>query len=236
MYTTDVESTELAVLSDKTKSKYTRFKDVQWFDNILKKDIIVAGVGGIGSWVSLLLSRLGCSLYLYDFDHIDSLNLAGQIFRKKDIGELKTQVMRKLIKEFSDNDLVVCMNKYTKNSPSCEIVFSCFDNMASRKVLFNRWVQNIKDYKNPILIDGRLLIESFQIFCVTKDKIKGYKKYLFDDSEVEDIECTMKQTSHCAAMIASHMVGFLTNHLSEGRQVPFYYEYILPVNFVNLNP
>ena len=219
----------------KEKSQFSRFKDVLWFDNILDKKIIVAGIGGIGSWLSLLLSRLGCKIYLYDFDRITPSNLGGQIFRTINIGEYKTSVMRDIISEFS-NVYSVGMGKYTLKSPVTEIVFSCFDNMSGRKTLFDNWVKESKNFNNPIFIDGRLLIESWQIFCVTKDRIEQYREFLFKDSEVEELECTMKQTSHYAAMIASYMVAFLTNHLSEERQVPFYYEYIGPCNLINTNP
>ena len=79
-------------------------------------------------------------------------------------------------------------------------------------------------------------MEQLQIFCVTPDKIEEYEQeHLFDDSEVEDAPCTMKQTSHSAAMIASHMVGSFTNHITNIyereliRDVPFYYEFFIPV-------
>jgi hypothetical protein len=49
----------------------------------------------------------------------------------------------------------------------------------------------------------------------------------------------MKQTSHSAAMIASHMVGFFTNHMTNNavgekdRTVPFFWEYFIPINYIN---
>ena len=63
--------------------------------------------------------------------------------------------------------------------------------------------------------------------------------HLFDDTEVQDAPCTMKQTSHSAAMIASHMVGFFTNHMTNNaveekdRTVPFFWEYFIPINYIN---
>ena len=80
-------------------------------------------------------------------------------------------------------------------------------------------------------------MEQMQIFCVTIENAKEYAdKHLFDDSEVVAENCTMKQTSHSAAMIASLMVGFFTNHLTNVRKksiirnVPFEYEYFIPLN------
>ena len=92
----------------------------------------------------------------------------------------------------------------------------------------------------PIFIDGRLRAEQMQIFCVTPDNIEEYEKHLFDDSEVEDAPCTLKQTSHSAAMIASHMVAFFTNHLTNNnakdieRNVPFLWEYFIPLDYLTV--
>ena len=84
-------------------------------------------------------------------------------------------------------------------------------------------------------------MEQLQIFCVTPDRIEEYERdHLFDDSEVEDAPCTMKQTSHSAAMIASHMVGLFTNHITNIyereiiRDIPFYYEYFIPITLTEV--
>ena len=92
-----------------------------------------------------------------------------------------------------------------------------------------------------ILDKLRLTMEQLQIFCVTPDRIEEYEReHLFDDSEVEDAPCTMKQTSHSAAMIASHMVGLFTNHITNIyereiiRDIPFYYEYFIPITLTEV--
>jgi hypothetical protein len=127
-----------------------------------------------------------------------------------------------------------------------------FDNMAARKIAFQNWKESLTDLtqeekRSYFFQDGRLLAEQLQIFNILGDDeeaIANYEKdWLFDDKEVEEAACTFKQTSHCAAMIASHMVGFLTNWasnvdmISKGlpsiRQVPFMYEYLIPANLVS---
>ena len=124
-------------------------------------------------------------------------------------------------------------------------VFSAFDNMKARKDMFEAWKAYLEEWKSdggsdtPVFIDGRLTMEQLQIFCVTPDKISEYEAHLFDDSEVPDAPCTLKQTSHSAAMIASHMVAFFTNHIANNnigetdRALPFMWEYFIPINYVN---
>lgn len=242
-----------------TEVHSSRFKDAPWFPKE-ETNVIVGGAGGIGSWLTLMLSRAGFYPVVYDFDILESYNLAGQLYTKSDAEAmvLKVDALKGLCKQFADTDITVMNEKYTKDSMSHHYVFSAFDNMQARKDMFEAWKEYVKeweDFRNiaeaedvanmsleePIFIDGRLTAEQMQIFCVTPDLIAEYEKHLFDDSEVEDAPCTMKQTSHSAAMIASHMVGFFTNHMTNNavkdkdRTVPFFWEYFIPINYINEN-
>ena len=242
-----------------TEEHSSRFKDAPWFPKE-ETNVIVGGAGGIGSWLTLMLSRAGFYPIVYDYDRLEGHNLAGQLYTKEDaeIGALKVDALKGLCKHFADTDITVMAEKYTKDSMSHHYVFSAFDNMQARKDMFNSWKEYVKEWKEfqdiaeaesvanmsleePIFIDGRLTAEQMQIFCVTPDLIAEYEKHLFDDSEVEDAPCTMKQTSHSAAMIASHMTGFFTNHMTNNavkdkdRTVPFFWEYFIPINYINEN-
>ena len=205
-----------------------------------------------------MLSRAGFFPIVYDFDRLEEHNLAGQLYTKLDAEAmvLKVDALKGLCKHFADTDITVMNEKYTKDSMSHHYVFSAFDNMQARKDMFEAWKEYVAEWKEdvkvfdlaeekvseqpvPLFIDGRLTAEQMQIFCVTPARIEEYEKHLFDDSEVEDAPCTMKQTSHSAAMIASHMTGFFTNHMTnnaEGdsvRTVPFLWEYFIPINYIN---
>ena len=240
-----------------TETHSSRFKDAPWFPKE-ETAIIVGGAGGIGSWLSLLLSRAGFYPIVYDYDRLEEHNLAGQLYTKLDAENnvLKVDALKGLCKNFADTDITVMNERYTKDSMSHHYVMSAFDNMQARKDMFSAWCEYVKDWKFlkeheedlngedkfdevPIFIDGRLTAEQMQIFCVTPDRIEAYKEHLFDDSEVEDAPCTMKQTSHSAAMIASHMVGFFTNHMTNNaekdttRALPFLWEYFIPLNYIN---
>lgn len=233
-----------------------RFKDAPWFPK-METHVVVGGSGGIGSWLTLLLARANFLPIIYDFDIIEEHNIGGQLFSKEHVTKPKVEALAEIVKNFADTDVHKFNEKYTADSMSHHYVFSAFDNMKARKDMFEAWkgyVEEWKDFNNtseassetvesrpyvPIFIDGRLTMEQLQIFCVTPDKIEDYEKELFDDSEVEDAPCTLKQTSHSAAMIASHMVGFFTNHFANNqleavdRNIPFKWEYFIPVNYVN---
>lgn len=235
--------------------QFGRVKGASWFPLLYKKDVMVLGQGGIGSWASFLLARIGCTLHLFDMDSYETHNMTGQIVSMDQIGANKAEAMGQVIGEFSPNCFVhIYPQRYTEESFSGEIMICGFDNMTARKIAYKNWKNYVKEDiekggtgKEYFFQDGRLLAEQLQIFSIPGDDPKRMEEYekdwLFDDSEVEEAECTFKQTSHCAAMIASHMVGFLTNWVSNVelvkkgfpaiRQVPFKYEYLIPANLVS---
>ena len=218
----------------------SRFKDAPWLPQN-NESCLIGGAGGIGSWLTFFLARAGFRPNVYDFDIIEEHNIGGQLFSKEDIGKPKVESLYDMIFRYCDNHINAFKKAIDQDSPTHYFCFSAFDNMKARKDLFEVWEKSIsKCPVTPIFIDGRLTAEQLQIFCVTPDNIGRYKNELFDDSEVEDAPCTFKQTSHCAAMIASHMMGFFTNHLTNiyerenVRDVPFYYEFYVPVSLTNI--
>lgn len=214
--------------------KKSRFRDANWFSEVnnLKIPIIIGGVGGIGSWLVLLLSRVinsDLNIIVYDFDFVEEINIAGQLYKVSDVGKRKTEAVSEIVKELSGYDKIIPQNSvYGETSLSSPIMFSAFDNMKARKDMFENWKKEALKYPKSIFIDGRLLAEQFQVFFVTPDRIEEYeKKYLFSDSEVKDESCSYKQTSHFAAAIAAKMVqGFTNWFVKDISQLPFYYEEI----------
>lgn len=230
---------------DTVKAQYGRVKGASWFPLLHKRDILILGQGGIGSWTSLFLSRIGSNLHLYDMDRYEEHNMTGQVVGKGGIGKLKTEAMKEVIADMSPDCEVEVYGRYDEDSPTDDIVICGFDNMTARKIAFRRWIDGCvsaaisdEERKNMFFQDGRLLAEQLQIFNIPGDRqdlIEKYEKdFLFEDSDVQEAACTFKQTSHCAAMIASHMVGFLTNWISgSGFAVPFKYEYLIPLNYTD---
>jgi pyoverdine/dityrosine biosynthesis protein Dit1 len=82
-----------------------------------------------------------------------------------------------------------------------------------------------------LFIDGRLNAEKFQVISITGEDYYNMKKYikefLFADTAVTDALCSYKQTTYCAAMIASLMCNVFVNFMcnSDARPVIFFQEY-----------
>lgn len=225
--------TEIKKKKAKINNKTVRFSGAPWYSPGI--DVFVGGAGGIGSWLSLFLARQEANIYLFDYDVVDEVNLAGQLYGVDQIGETKAQAMKSIILNSCGHSQVEICGKYDEESMTNKYVFSAFDNMAARKLMFEKWVEEFKDDKEALFVDGRMLAEIGQIYFVTNDRIEAYRATLFEDSEVQLEDCSYKATSHCGALIASLMTSgfnnFITNvkNKCDLRDVPFSITYELPL-------
>lgn len=217
-----------------------RFSSATWFKAIQNSTIILAGLGGIGSYVFYCLSKMNPrQIFIYDDDIVEMVNLAGQLYSKKMIGRKKVDAMTDLAKEFSDYYATQAIpQKFTTDTPPSDIMICGFDNMQARKTFFRSWFNYVRDSKHPekcLFIDGRLAAEYFQVFCITGNdeynKDRYIKEQLFDDRQAERTICSYKQTAYCANMIGSIIVNLYTNFMANTlesdvpRQLPYFTYY-----------
>lgn len=219
-----------------------RFKDAQWANANL--EIIIGGAGGIGSWLTFFLSRLGNNnIALYDYDAIELHNVGGQLYPVKDLDRLKTDSLAETVSTYSDFNIITMSEKYVGQSAS-NVMFSAFDNMKARKEMVEAWYNHqlqkrAEGTARPedvnIFIDGRM--EAEQGFVYAVDSVSDYKRYMaemFDDSEIQLGPCSFRATTHNAAILAGQMVAVLANHISNKKMgkklkaVPFKVTYELP--------
>lgn len=211
---------------------HSRFQDALWYNPDFVIRAAIGGVGGIGSWLTLMLSRAGFKLILYDFDTIDETNMAGQLYPTSAIGGTKTRAITGTCRDFGCENEIIAFGAFTAISHGIPIMFSAFDNMGARKLFFESWK---KQKERQVYIDGRMLAESGQVFFVTPGREAAYEEQLFADGEVKDQPCSMKATSHCGAHIASIMMAGFTNWITNTklagdiREVPFKIEFELPL-------
>ncbi len=224
-----VELEESKTINNKT----VRFSSAPWYSPGV--EVFLGGLGGIGSYVAYFLARQEANLYLFDFDEIDETNMAGQMYSVDQIGKSKAEAIKENIEKFCGHSQVELMGKYESSSMTNKYVFSGFDNMEARKLMFEKWVMANQNSKDAIFIDGRLLAEQGQVYFVTSDRIAQYRETLFTDDESPVENCSYKATSHCGALIASLMVSgfnnFITNVKTDRnlRDFPFSVIYELPI-------
>lgn len=173
----------------------------------------------MSSHLAFQLSRLGNhTLFIQDMDNYEAINLAGQFTTEKSIGQNKAKFTGYMLNEFSPGFEVFPLTKaYDENSMTHEIMLTGLDNLETRKLAFDKWKNSYKDSKDAIFMDGRLLANEWQIITIqgcNYEQIERYEKeFFFTKEETTPIACTFKQTTFCAAQIASFMVSILTNWL-----------------------
>ena len=224
----------------------SRFSSAIWYNAIQDSSIVLAGIGGIGSYVALLLARLSPKrISMYDPDTVEMVNMSGQLHSHNRCGDSKINSIQDIIQTIGYYFRAIGhTHRYNSNCNREDIMICGFDNMEARKIFFNNWIRHIFNHPNPekcLYIDGRLSAESYQIFAIRGDDhraIEEYKtRWLFDDNEAEETICSYKQTSFMAAMIASTMVNIYVNHMANQcnpiipRDVPFFTEYTAETMF-----
>ena len=220
----------------------TRFSGAEWFNEIQKARIIVAGIGGIGSNVAFQLARMiPANLTLYDDDNVEMVNMAGQLFSNNNIGESKVDAIANMIYNYTSMKQVLAIkDKFTLDKEPGDIMICGFDNMRARKTFFNSWCnhisnKSIEERSKCLYLDGRLSMDTLQILCIKGDdqyNIDRYEReFLFADYEADAAVCSRKQTTYLACMIGSLMVNLFTNFIANSLHpvipydLPFFTEY-----------
>ena len=220
----------------------TRFSGAEWFNEIQKARVIVAGIGGIGSNFCFQLARMiPASIVLYDSDIVNAVNMAGQLFCTEDIGKCKVDAMASMISKYTTmRNVMAVSSMFDKTTEPGDVMVCGFDNMRARAIFFNSWIEHLKEKteeekRKCLYMDGRLSMTDLQILCIRGDdtyNINRYQKeFLFSDLQADATVCSMKQTTYLACMIGSLMVNLFTNFIANSLNpvipydMPFFTEY-----------
>lgn len=222
----------------------SRFSGAIWYEEIQKQTVTLAGIGGIGSYVGFLLSRLKPNrLIIYDPDRVETVNMSGQLYGQRDVGRYKCVALADMVMNYANYCGIVSLGqRFEDNSEATDIMICGFDNMTARRTFYEKWKQRVLSYpagsdnrKKCLFIDGRLAAEEFQVLSIQGDDeraMAAYEdKWLFSDAEAEETICSYKQTTFMANMIASVMVNVFVNFIANqcgpiiDRDVPFFISY-----------
>lgn len=200
----------------------SRFSSAIWYENIQNKTITLAGVGGIGSYVGFLLARMKpLSMFIYDDDVVEAVNMSGQLYGQSDIGISKVTALTTMVRNYANySSMFALQERFTRESEASDIMICGFDNMEARKLYYDKWKNHMlnkpeKERGNCLFIDGRLAAEEFQVLCIKGGEYYNLERYenefMFSDAEADETVCSYKQTTFCANMIASCMVNLFVN-------------------------
>ena len=183
--------------------------------------ILIAGCGGIGTYVGLSLVQEGFkNISFLDMDKVEDTNLNRQILFYDDVGKMKnTSLSDKLDKVYHINPRILSgkldgssQGFFRKNK--YDIIFGCFDNTNARVFLNNHVIK----YKIPY-IDGGVGYKSGEvtIYVPGKTACIRCKKGVKIEEEIVDNSCDNSLPSVISPnmIIGSAMVGEAISYLSE---------------------
>lgn len=135
---------------DLTKSK-------DFFNPDKVKDVChIIGCGSIGSNVAELLVRYGIkNIILWDYDRVESHNIANQLFYQDQIGTEKTKALAEILLRINPELNIIFRERY-KGEMLQGHVFLCVDSMEVRQNIVdsnldNRTVKTMTDFRTGLL-------------------------------------------------------------------------------------
>lgn len=188
-------------------NRYSRQLDIIDVSS-LSFPIHILGVGGIGSWTTLLLAKMGCSnIRIYDDDRVEDHNIASQFFQenqkemKKTLATYDNILKQTGVKVFSTT---IAMENEIKEG----LVIIAIDSMDERRRLANLYKN-----KNIYIIDGRMGGLQLEIYCTPA---KNYEATLAE--EVSPDACTARSICFNCAVIAGLIANYV--RLFAKKQLP----------------
>jgi len=113
-------------------------------ETLQKQAVAIAGCGGLGSNIAIMLARIGIGeLLLVDFDKVEKSNLNRQHYFKRHLGKPKVDALKEQIEEIHSYTTVKTLQEKVTSENACEIfkdysfVCEAFDNAQYKASLVN---------------------------------------------------------------------------------------------------
>lgn len=167
------------------------------------KPVAIIGCGSIGSGAALALAKMGFRKFiLYDGDYVGPENIGCQMFGWSDVGQKKTEALKRLLIEFSpltDED-ITCYDWVDAGTVFSRILtVVAVDSMKVRSLV---WA---KARRVPFLVDGRIGGQTIRVFSVIptlQEHREFYEETLYSDEEASELPCTQRNVADVAFFVA----------------------------------
>lgn len=183
--------------------------------------ITVIGCGGIGSWTSLFLAKMGAiSLTLIDFDKVEAHNAPSQLYGPDDVGSHKVSALQQIISTFTGTTPIPFVGKVSeyaaKGLPFGRVVICAVDSLDERRKIWEIVKSLLAPGGIDLYIDARMGGEQLRIMCISPynaDSILKYEKKMENIKQKEDpTPCTGRSivygTGTVGTFVASRVKRF----------------------------
>jgi sulfur carrier protein ThiS adenylyltransferase len=205
-----------------------RYSSLIPIDRLRTTPVTIAGTGSIGRCLAVALATMGAErLSLYDPDVVSEENLGPQGWSFCDVGTPKVYALADRLSTINPS---VNSRYYDRRlepgdvlDPSCEVLFICVDNMASR-LSVAEWIGPTwgGEVAPHFLCDTRMAAESFRILSIYDQPTWSHYRStaLFSDEDALPEPCTARSTHYCALIAAGYAISQYTQYLRGRRPVP----------------
>ena len=201
-----------------------------------KTRILILGLGGIGSTLAEILTRMGIgALIIIDYDIVDDSNITRQsAYTNEDIGKFKVDALVTYLKKISDTDLTY-MNFKVENKKSLHSIFEKYEfDLAvccadKPTIKIDYWFDEVSHMFNKPFIIGSYASTVINRCCIIPNETitlnEFYGEYMAtDDHLLKSLVPTsiIAPISYMSAgMIAYKVFNFITklNHTNEAIQL-----------------
>jgi molybdopterin/thiamine biosynthesis adenylyltransferase len=155
----------------------------------MSKNIVIVGVGALGSHVLQFCRNLDAQFTVVDFDRIEQKNTLSQFHTAMGAGKNKAAALRQAMQGLFKKNIYACMNKVTADnikqilSGRVDLVVDCVDNLETRQLLQQFCAKN-----NVDLLHGALAANGEFAACIWTEHFKPDAKPSEDTPTCEDGE------------------------------------------------
>jgi len=133
--------------------------------------ILIVGAGGIGSWVTLTLAKMGCGdITVIDFDTVEEYNIPSQFYSEAQRGQKKVAALAESVLAYTGVTIKTIDKKYQDISPeeknkNYSIIILAVDSLDQRREIWQQLMQQTVQF--DVLIDARMANELIRMFVAS---------------------------------------------------------------------
>lgn len=166
---------------------------------VFNKQFTVIGAGAIGSFTVMQLASLGIrKIAVYDFDVVESHNLANQAYGMKHIGMKKVDALKELVLEKTGIEIEAHDERVgSEHTDLGQYVFLLPDNMASRREIYENALK--MNFSVELVTEARMGLEFGHVYTFDPKSYSHFEKWektLYSDDEVSE------PTTACGSKLA----------------------------------
>ncbi len=195
--------------------RFLRQQDVVDAEKLANLQVMLIGLGSIGSVTGLYLAKMGIrNLTCFDADVVDIHNVSNQAYGMSDIGLLKADAFSVLV-ENQTGVMPNCIGMQYDGRQQSGIVISAVDSMKSRESIW----KSIRDQASvQLYIDARMGLETLVVHAVRpqirEDRVRYSQSIIPDDHAFQE-PCTARTICYTPLMAASVVCNLVKRFVNQ---------------------